>query len=213
MDKDSELFIERTKALMRKKRIKQKGLAAITGYSDSGVSGMFSRGNAAIGFIKKTAIALGTSTDYLLGLTEEDGYSNKLPVPIIDWEELPNTRSVTPSSLTKKFAMWYTTKGDEKPLPEGCFCIRVKDSFAEPEYYEGDVVLISPQDEVDSQELALVFIPKLDQSVICFVKKGFLNIILQPKNTDFSDDDKPLRFKPDEIQILGQCLNIIKEEI
>lgn len=209
MDTTSKIFVERTKQLLKEQGFKQKDLAAFTGYTDSGLSTLFSKGNQSFEFLKRTALMLGTTTDHLLGLSDDGSAIEKMAIPIVEWDHIPKLANTLPSAISDAFAIYYGNK--EGLVLDKSFCVRAPDSFAEPEYYEGDIVLIEPTNDVSSHELALIYIPKMDQSVICYAKKGFLSYALVPRNEEFSDSS--IKLKPDEIKIIGKCLDILKEEI
>ena len=207
MDRTSEIFIERTKKLLKQNGLKQKDLASYTGYKDSGISTLFKKGNQSFDLLKKTALMLGTTTDHLLGLT--DNVIERTALRVIPWDRLPQLNSHSASELAESHAIYY---GEDEDLDiDSAFCIRVQDSYAEPEYYENDIVMIEPMNEVPSNELALVYIPKLNQSVICFAKKGFLSYALIPKNEAFSKGK--IELKSDELIFLGRCKDILREEV
>lgn len=70
---DSALFRERLRALREARGLRQAALARLAGVSPALISRMEdgSRPRAAGPVLERLAVALGTSTDYLLGLTDD----------------------------------------------------------------------------------------------------------------------------------------------
>ena len=73
-------FSDRLAAILRKKGMTQKQLAQITNITESAMSYYVKGARTPSGdILTKIAVALGTSTDYLLGITDDPETSKKSP--------------------------------------------------------------------------------------------------------------------------------------
>ncbi len=85
------------------------------------------------------------------------------------------------------------------------FALRIKgDSMTEAGIFDGDYVVVKPQKVVSSGEIAVALIG--DEATVKKVSIGKAMITLIPANKDL----KPVKYKPDEISIIGRVIGVIR---
>lgn len=85
------------------------------------------------------------------------------------------------------------------------FALRIKgDSMIEAGIFDGDYVVVKPQKMASSGDIAVVLIG--DEVTVKKVSIGKAMITLIPANKDL----KPVKYKPDEISIIGKVIGVIR---
>lgn len=85
------------------------------------------------------------------------------------------------------------------------FALRIKgDSMIEAGIFDGDYVVVKPQKVVSTGDIAVVLI--CDEVTVKKVSIGKAMITLIPANKDL----KPVKYKPDEISIIGKVIGVIR---
>lgn len=168
----------RIKEIRKSKKITAKELADYVKVAESTMS-LYENGKREPDFdtLLKIAHYLQTSIDYLLGNTESANTKKqgiKIPVlgyvaagipisaieDIIDYEEIP-----------------------EQMLRDGSeyFALQIKGQSMEPRIYNGDVVIVRKQPDVDSGQIAIVCVNG-DEATCKKIVKQAGDILLQPLN-------------------------------
>lgn len=156
--------------------------------------------------IAKLAAALHTTPAYLMGWEEQDTPSTPLPANIIP---LPGTYTVPilgAIACGSPILAQENTDG-EAAVPEHIhadFALRCKgDSMINARIFDGDIVYIRQQEQVDSGEIAAVLID--DEATLKRVRLFNDHISLEPENPMY----KPLVFWDEDmnrIRILGKAV-------
>ena len=85
------------------------------------------------------------------------------------------------------------------------FALRIKgDSMTEAGIFDSDYVVVKPQKVVSTGDIAVVLIG--DEVTVKKVSLSKTTITLIPANKDL----KPVRYKPDEISIIGKVIGVIR---
>ncbi|MCQ2479295.1 MAG: XRE family transcriptional regulator [Clostridia bacterium] len=166
------------KALRTEKNLTQAALAQLCGVHQTAVS-QWEKGRTMpdTESLKILSTVLGASIDSILGGRETPSNGVRIPVlgyvragiPVEAIEEIVDYEEISPA-LAKT--------GD-------FFALYIKGNSMEPKMYEGDVVIIRKQPDIDSGDVAVVLVNSMDATVKKVVKKG-TGISLIPFNTDYS---------------------------
>lgn len=152
--------------------------------------------------IEKLAQALGTTPAYLMGWADDEQvYTNIEPLPVTHQVPLIGMIACGEPILAEENIEDYVTAPEHV---QADFALRCKgDSMINARIYDGDLVYIRAQPNVDNGEIAAVLID--DEATL---KKVFLRgntLILQPENTEY----EPFIFVGEEIndiRIIGKAV-------
>ncbi|MCQ2471349.1 MAG: XRE family transcriptional regulator [Clostridia bacterium] len=166
------------KALRTEKNLTQARLAQLCGVHQTAVS-QWEKGRTMpdTESLRILSQVLGASIDAILGGRESTSAGIKIPVlgyvragiPVEAIEEVVDYEEISPS-LAKSGEF---------------FALYIKGNSMEPKMYEGDVVIVRKQADIDSGDVAVVLVNSMDATVKKVVKKG-TGISLIPFNTDYS---------------------------
>ena len=160
--------------------------------------------------LRVMADAMGVSTDYLLGRTDQ-------PRPAVDWDaagilQLPDT---VPVPLVGDIACGTPILAEQNiedylQVPSyvhASFCLRCHgDSMINARIFDGDLVFIRKQDAVDDGEIAAVLIG--DEATLKRVRKLPGKLVLSPCNPMY-DDMIYQGAELDDVRILGKAVYFI----
>ncbi len=166
------------KALRTEKNLTQSRLAQLCGVHQTAVS-QWEKGRTKpdTESLRILSQVLGASIDAILGGRDTTSGGIKIPVlgyvragiPVEAIEEVVDYEEISPS-LAKSGEF---------------FALYIKGNSMEPKMYEGDVVIVRKQADIDSGDVAVVLVNSMDATVKKVVKKG-TGISLIPFNTDYS---------------------------
>ena len=178
---------EKIKGLMAQKDVTYDDLAKKTGISKSALQ-RYATGETEkipIDRVQSIAAALGTTAQYLLGWDSESKEPSKNVVPFPASIKIP---------IIGTIACGHPILADENLdgyafVPEFAkcdFCLRCKgDSMIGARIFDGDLVAIRQQDDVDDGEIAAVLVD--DEATLKRVYKLENKVILRAENPTFKD--------------------------
>ncbi|ADQ04376.1 transcriptional regulator, XRE family [Caldicellulosiruptor owensensis OL] len=200
MDFNLKLFGLRIRELREKQGLQQKDVAKKLNISNQALSNYeLGKRMPSLEMVKKFADFFNVSTDYLMGLTnspnpnQDDDVVKKflennpdvrpvgkmIPIPIIGTVRAGSDGSLACEEyLGSELVEVDTVKDGEY------FFLRVKGDSMYPEIFEGDLVLVRKQPDVESGELAVVIVNG-DEGVVKKVIKKENAIILQSVNPKY----------------------------
>lgn len=147
--------------------------------------------------------ALGTTPAYLMGWTDSDlsNIKNIEPIPTMVKVPLLGTIACGEPILAEENIEDYINMPEKA---KGTFALRCKgDSMINARIFDGDIVFIREQPEVENGEIAAVLID--DEATLKRVYKTENSIELRPENPTF----KPLYYQKEEmnkVRILGKAV-------
>lgn len=178
---------EKIKGLMAQRDVTYDDLAKKTGISKSALQ-RYATGETEkipIDRVQSIAVALGTTAQYLLGWDSESEDPPKNIVPFPDSIKVP---------IIGTIACGQPILADENLdgyafVPEFAkcdFCLRCKgDSMIGARIFDGDLVAVRQQDDVDDGEIAAVLVD--DEATLKRVYKLENKVILRAENPTFKD--------------------------
>lgn len=161
-----------------------------------------------IGVLEKIARFLNVSTDYLMGLTDdnkitwaEEKFAKSISTKF-EFVEVPILRyaSCGSPSLAANDIEGYDVVLKSEVNGHECYYLRVRgDSMAEARICDGDLVFVRKQDDVDDGDIAVV-LTDFDEATIKRVYKKDGKVVLVPENKKY----KPKEY--DSVKIIGKVL-------
>ncbi len=161
-----------------KKNLTQSELAGLCGVHQTAVS-QWEKGRTApdTNSLKILSRVLGVSVDTILNKKSPDSSGIKIPVlgyvragtPVEAVEEIIDYEEIHPS---------LAATGD-------FFALYIRGNSMEPRIFEGDIVIVRKQPDVDSGDIAVVLVNSMDATVKKIIKNG-TGISLVPFNNDYS---------------------------
>ena len=185
-------FATRLRQTMFIKGIRQTEIAEKTGITKGRISRWVRGENTPNGEnLAKLAVALGVSSDYLLGKEE----APRLTLP--SFHEVPVLGKVAagvPISAQEDIIGTITTDKE-------CFALKIKGDSMSPRIMDGDIVLVRRQDYAEDGDLVIALID--DEATCKVLKKNHDSVTLVPFNPVFT----PLVYSKDEnLHILGRVI-------
>lgn len=196
-------FIEKLEVLMKEKGITRMGLAKKSGVPYTTIVNFYEKGteNIKLSTLKRLSDFFDVSLDFLV----DDDELNR----ITTYMELINVPIVGKVSCGNGELAFEEIEGYE-PTPREWlnsgdhFYLRAKgDSMIGARIYNGDLLLIRKQPEVEDGEIAVVIVD--NEAVLKKVFKRNGTIILQSENADYS----PIVYTNGDIQIVGKLKKVI----
>lgn len=190
----------------KKLGMSQEQLAKLVGYTDRSSIAKIEKGNVDLSQSKilEFAKALKTTPSELMGWSDEEDYlkiDNIIPVPKMEPLPIIGTIACGEPILANENIDGYFNV--EKSL-KADFCLRCKgDSMINARIYDGDLVFIKKQPDVEDGEIAAVLID--NEATLKRVYKVPGRIILRAENPSFAPIDiseKDMK----EIKILGKAV-------
>lgn len=190
----------------KKLGMSQEQLAKLVGYTDRSSIAKIEKGNVDLSQSKilEFAKALKTTPSELMGWSDEEDYlkiDNIIPVPKMESLPIIGTIACGEPILANENIDGYFNV--EKSL-KADFCLRCKgDSMINARIYDGDLVFIKKQPDVEDGEIAAVLID--NEATLKRVYKVPGRIILRAENPTF----KPIELKSNDmkdIRIIGKAV-------
>lgn len=197
---------ERIKHKRESLGLTQEELAKKMGYKSKSTINKIEKGINDVSQSKLIDFAkiLNTSPSYLMGWSDEEDYlkiDNIIPVPKMEPLPIIGTIACGEPILANENIDGYFNV--EKSL-KADFCLRCKgDSMINARIYDGDIVFIKKQSDVEDGEIAAVLID--DEATLKRVYKMPGRITLRAENPTF----KPIELKEDDmkdIRIIGKAV-------
>ena len=197
---------ERIKHKRESLGLTQEELAKKMGYKSKSTINKIEKGINDVSQSKLIDFAkiLNTSPSYLMGWSDEEDYlkiDNIIPVPKMEPLPIIGTIACGEQILANENIDGYFNV--EKSL-KADFCLRCKgDSMINARIYDGDIVFIKKQSDVEDGEIAAVLID--DEATLKRVYKMPGRITLRAENPTF----KPIELKEDDmkdIRIIGKAV-------
>ncbi|MCD5402020.1 helix-turn-helix domain-containing protein [candidate division NPL-UPA2 bacterium] len=209
---EKESFGKRLKELRLKKNLTRKKLASLLGLSDRTV-GYYESGERQSNYeiLRKMASILNTTTDHLLGRTEDRTLDS----------QMKNTTGIIPAGRNVKIPILgiiragepiYTDEHiigyDDVPITEvkggEYFFLIVKgDSMTGARIYPGDKVLVQKQNLVENNQIAVVLIND-EEATLKRIKFLDKKVILYPDNPSHT----PQVYDYRDVQIIGRVISV-----
>lgn len=179
----NEIFIKRLSTLLEDKQMKQSDLAKISGVRASSISdyltGKYKPKQDNIDLIAR---ALGVSPAWLMGYEDKDSATPVLPTK-------KNCRKIARIPLLGRVAAGIPIEAIENiedyeemyiPAledPHDYFALRIVGHSMEPRIWDGDVVIVHKQSDVDSGQIAVVLVNG-DDATVKQIKKSDAGLTL-----------------------------------
>lgn len=190
---------ERIKAIRKEKGISQNRLAKKAGIGQSTLSAIESTTQSpGIETIQLLANALRVTPSFLMG--EEEQTHDKKWIPV-----LGNVVAGLPTEAIENFDDdWEELSEDMMNDGYEYFALRIKGDSMSPRMQNGDVVIVRKQNDIESDEIAVVRVDG-DDATVKKVRLTDDGIWLLPSNPAFS----PMFYgKGDEVSILGKVVEL-----
>lgn len=190
---------ENLKAIRKAKKMTQKELAQKSGVKQSVISDLETGNAKSTGSILELANALGVTAEELKkGLVGELITTNVVPVqarmaPVLSWVQagnFTNVESVDMSQVTE----WF-------PLPddcEKCFYLKVRGVSNEPDFVEGDYIVVDPTVYYSDMQSGDIIVVRKDKDAT------FKKLVIESDGTRYLKAINP-NFHPNIIPIDEDC--------
>lgn len=190
---------ENLKAIRKAKKMTQKELAQKSGVKQSVISDLETGNAKSTGSILELANALGVTAEELKkGVVGELITSNVVPVqarmaPVLSWVQagnFTNVESVDMSQVTE----WF-------PLPddcEKCFYLKVRGVSNEPDFIEGDYIVVDPTVYYSDMQSGDIIVVRKDKDAT------FKKLVIESDGTRYLKAINP-NFHPNIIPIDEDC--------
>ncbi|EXR42307.1 MULTISPECIES: LexA family protein [Acinetobacter calcoaceticus/baumannii complex] len=190
---------ENLKAIRKAKKMTQKELAQKSGVKQSVISDLETGNAKSTGSILELANALGVTAEELKkGVVGELITTNVLPVqarmaPVLSWVQagnFTNVESVDMSQVTE----WF-------PLPddcEKCFYLKVRGVSNEPDFVEGDYIVVDPTVYYSDMQSGDIIVVRKDKDAT------FKKLVIESDGTRYLKAINP-NFHPNIIPIDEDC--------
>ncbi|MFV7442361.1 LexA family protein [Acinetobacter pittii] len=193
---------ENLKAIRKAKKMTQKELAQKSGVKQSVISDLETGNAKSTGSILELANALGvTAEDLRKGVVGEIDATNVTPIqarmaPVLSWVQagnFTNVESVDMSQITE----WF-------PLPddcEQCFYLKVRGVSNEPDFIEGDYIVVDPTVYYSDMQSGDIIVVRKDKDAT------FKKLVIESDGSRFLQAMNP-NFHPNIIPIDEDCFFI-----
>lgn len=193
---------ENLKAIRKAKKMTQKELAQKSGVKQSVISDLETGNAKSTGSILELANALGVTAEELKkGVVGELITTNVVPVqarmaPVLSWVQagnFTNVESVDMSQVTE----WF-------PLPddcEKCFYLKVRGVSNEPDFVEGDYIVVDPTVYYSDMQSGDIIVVRKDKDAT------FKKLVIESDGTRYLKAINP-NFHPNIIPIDEDCFFI-----
>ncbi|HCU1862350.1 TPA: helix-turn-helix domain-containing protein [Acinetobacter baumannii] len=190
---------ENLKAIRKAKKMTQKELAQKSGVKQSVISDLETGNAKSTGSILELANALGVTAEELKkGVVGELITTNVMPVqarmaPVLSWVQagnFTNVESVDMSQVTE----WF-------PLPddcEKCFYLKVRGVSNEPDFVEGDYIVVDPTVYYSDMQSGDIIVVRKDKDAT------FKKLVIESDGTRYLKAINP-NFHPNIIPIDEDC--------
>ena len=190
---------ENLKAIRKAKKMTQKELAQKSGVKQSVISDLETGNAKSTGSILELANALGVTAEELKkGVVGELITTNVVPVqarmaPVLSWVQagnFTNVESVAMSQVTE----WF-------PLPddcEKCFYLKVRGVSNEPDFVEGDYIVVDPTVYYSDMQSGDIIVVRKDKDAT------FKKLVIESDGTRYLKAINP-NFHPNIIPIDEDC--------
>ncbi|MDV7408399.1 XRE family transcriptional regulator [Acinetobacter baumannii] len=190
---------ENLKAIRKAKKMTQKELAQKSGVKQSVISDLETGNAKTTGSILELANALGVTAEELKkGVVRELITTNVVPVqarmaPVLSWVQagnFTNVESVDMSQVTE----WF-------PLPddcEKCFYLKVRGVSNEPDFVEGDYIVVDPTVYYSDMQSGDIIVVRKDKDAT------FKKLVIESDGTRYLKAINP-NFHPNIIPIDEDC--------
>lgn len=196
-----DLFAVRLKEAREDNNLTTRELAEMVGVAASTISKYENRTHEPkLQIVQKLAEALNVNPVWLMG-AHVDKYETNIPVEHYRIPVLGTIAAGQPIVAAEYI------EGYEYSSEKADFCLRVKgDSMINARIYDGDVVFVRKQSDVDNGDIAVVLIDGYE-ATLKRVYKANGSVILQPENPEY----KPIIFDKKshkDIKILGKVIAV-----
>jgi len=190
---------ENLKAIRKAKKMTQKELAQKSGVKQSVISDLETGNAKSTGSILELANALGVTAEELKkGVVGELITTNVVPVqarmaPVLSWVQagnFTNVESVDMSQVTE----WF-------PLPddcEKCFYLKVRGVSNEPDFVEGDYIVVDPTVYYSDMQSGDIIVVRKDKDAT------FKKLVIETNGKRYLQALNP-EFKPNIIEFDEEC--------
>lgn len=165
-------------ALRKEKKLTQARLAELCGVHQTAVS-QWEKGRTMpdAESLKTLSEVLGASVDTILGTSAPAPKGVRIPV-------VGYVRAGSPLEAIEN-DMGYEEIPVQLAATGEFFALYIRGNSMEPRFYEGDIVIVRKQPDVDSGDIAVVLVNSMDATVKKLIKNG-TGISLVPFNPDYS---------------------------
>ncbi|HEM7798268.1 LexA family protein [Acinetobacter baumannii] len=190
---------ENLKAIRKAKKMTQKELAQKSGVKQSVISDLETGNAKSTGSILELANALGVTAEELKkGVVGELVSSNVAPVqarmaPVLSWVQAGNFTNVESVDMTQ-VTEWF-------PLPddcEKCFYLKVRGVSNEPDFIEGDYIVVDPTVYYSDMQSGDIIVVRKDRDAT------FKKLVIESDGTRYLKAINP-NFHPNIIPIDEDC--------
>lgn len=190
---------ENLKAIRKAKKMTQKELAQKSGVKQSVISDLETGNAKSTGSILELANALGVTAEELKkGVAGELVTSNVVPVqarmaPVLSWVQAGNFTNVESVDMTQ-VTEWF-------PLPEDCekcFYLKVRGVSNEPDFIEGDYIVVDPTVYYSDMQSGDIIVVRKDRDAT------FKKLVIESDGTRYLKAMNP-NFHPNIIPIDEDC--------
>ncbi|MDN8181386.1 S24 family peptidase [Acinetobacter baumannii] len=190
---------ENLKAIRKAKKMTQKELAQKSGVKQSVISDLETGNAKSTGSILELANALGVTAEELKkGVVGDFVTSNVAPVqarmaPVLSWVQAGNFTNVESVDMTQ-VTEWF-------PLPddcEKCFYLKVRGVSNEPDFIEGDYIVVDPTVYYSDMQSGDIIVVRKDRDAT------FKKLVIESDGTRYLKAINP-NFHPNIIPIDEDC--------
>lgn len=190
---------ENLKAIRKAKKMTQKELAQKSGVKQSVISDLETGNAKSTGSILELANALGVTAEELKkGVVGELITTNVVPVqarmaPVLSWVQAGNFTNVESVDMTQ-VTEWF-------PLPddcEKCFYLKVRGVSNEPDFVEGDYIVVDPTVYYSDMQSGDIIVVRKDKDAT------FKKLVIESDGTRYLKAINP-NFHPNIIPIDEDC--------
>ncbi|EPK3299809.1 LexA family protein [Acinetobacter baumannii] len=190
---------ENLKAIRKAKKMTQKELARKSGVKQSVISDLETGNAKSTGSILELANALGVTAEELKkGVVGELVTSNVSPIqarmaPVLSWVQAGNFTNVESVDMTQ-VTEWF-------PLPddcEKCFYLKVRGVSNEPDFIEGDYIVVDPTVHYSDMQSGDIIVVRKDKDAT------FKKLVIESDGTRYLKAINP-NFHPNIIPIDEDC--------
>lgn len=191
---------ENLKTIRKAKKMTQKELAQKSGVKQSVISDLETGNAKSTGSIIELASALGITAEELRKgvMGDEEAATNVAPVqarmaPVLSWVQAGNFTNVESVDLTQ-VTEWF-------PLPEDCekcFYLKVRGVSNEPDFIEGDYIVVDPTVYYSDMQSGDIIVVRKDRDAT------FKKLVIESDGTRYLKAINP-NFHPNIIPIDEDC--------
>jgi len=153
----------------------------------------------------KLAKIFGVTESELFGIVSPTGETYEISkIPLISWihaNQFSHIEDHFPVGVSDTF-VYSTTKG------KNMFALKIKNDCMEPEFYDGDIVIIKPNVSINNNDFVIVKDTRSNEATFKQYKKYNQNIILHPLNPKYKDIELEHN---DKYEIVGKVVEKVKK--